>query len=443
MRNKILTAFLLLLLPFFLTACSLSDIPVIGKIFGGGNKPSNKPVTLNYIYLWESDDVMSSVADKFKEKYPNVTISPDNRSIDNVQNYKDRVFEGLKQKNFADVVLIHNSWVPSLKDYLEPLPTDFSVDSYKNNFYPVAYSSAVLPAKNNEPRVYAVPLYYDGIALVYNKKHFAQINQKNPPTSWEEFRSISTKLQSLVGQKNPNYGAAAIGAASNIDFYPDILGSLFLQINANVPADLEKKPVQDALTFYTNFVTKDKVWSNQMPEASKAFAAEVTSMIFVPSWNLLDILQERPDLDIGVAPIPQAKSAKDTEGATNVREAYAGSFWMLAVPSQSSNKGTALEYVKFFAEESTELSMHSTAIEKSGRKYGTPYALVKLRDQLANDKYLYSYLSSAEQAYPTMFVGRSGNDSENAILKEIVDDVASGDKSMKEAITAALAKQKK
>jgi ABC-type glycerol-3-phosphate transport system substrate-binding protein len=442
MRNKIFTALLLLLLPFFLTACSISDVPVIGKIFGGGAaKPSNKPVNLSMVYLWESPEVASALADKFKEKYPNVTVSPDDRSFDAIKSYKDRVFEGVKQKDFADLVLIHNSWVPSLKDYLEPMPKDFTVDSYKNNFYPVAYSSAVLPAKNNEPMIYAVPMYYDGIALVYNKKHFLQINQKNPPTSWEEFRSIATKLQGLIGQKNPRYKAAAVGTSNNIDFYPDILGGLFLQINANLPQDLEKKPVQDAITFYTNFTTKDKVWSTDMPEASKAFAGELTSMIFIPSWNLLDILQNRPDLDIGVAPMPQAKSTSDTEGATGVREAYPGSFWMLAVPSQSSNKGTALEFAKFFAQEDTELLMHSTALDKSGRKYGAPYALVNLKDQLANDKYLYSYLSSADKAYPTIYVGRTGNDKENAILNTIINSVVNEGVTVKSAVTTALQKK--
>jgi len=442
MRNKILTALLLLILPFFLTACSLQDIPVLGKLFGGGSAPSTKPVTLNYVGLWESSEVVGAVTGKYKEKYPNVTINYDDRTFDGLQSYKERVFTGVGEKNFADVVMIHNSWISDLKDKLEPLPKDFTVDKFKTSFYPAAFASAVLPAKNNEPTVYAVPLFYDGIALVYNKKHFAQINQTKPPTSWEEFRSITTKLQAMLGQKNPRYKAAAIGAADNIDFYPDILGGLFLQINASVPADLSKKPVTDAITFYTNFVTRDAVWSTEMPEASKAFAGELTSMVFIPSWNLLDILQARPDLDIGVAPMPQAKVGGDAEAQQGAREAYVASFWTLAVSAQSSNKGNALDFLKYIAQEDTELLMHSEAINKSGRKYGTPYALVSLSDQLSNDKYLYSYIAGADKAYSTIFVGRSGNETEIDYLKQIVNYIVVDGKDVKEAIALQVSKMK-
>ena len=45
-RQKIITTAFLLALPLFITACSLQDLPVVGKYFGGGGSVAI-PVTLN------------------------------------------------------------------------------------------------------------------------------------------------------------------------------------------------------------------------------------------------------------------------------------------------------------------------------------------------------------------------------------------------------------
>jgi maltose-binding protein MalE len=53
------------------------------------------------------------------------------------------------------------------------------------------------------------------------------------------------------------------------------------------------------------FFKSDGVWNTSFPEASKAFSAGKVSMIFVPTWNLLDIVRANPGMNIGVAPVPQ------------------------------------------------------------------------------------------------------------------------------------------
>jgi len=74
MKNKIATAILLLLIPFFLTACTVADIPLIGKYLtkgSGGSGSSSQPVSLSMWGLWESPDIMDAVIKEYQGQNPN------------------------------------------------------------------------------------------------------------------------------------------------------------------------------------------------------------------------------------------------------------------------------------------------------------------------------------------------------------------------------------
>ncbi|HLD51507.1 hypothetical protein A3K34_04485 [candidate division WWE3 bacterium RIFOXYC1_FULL_40_10] len=421
LNRKLLTILLLLVLPVFLTACTLKDIPLIGGLFGGGTGPAKKPTTITMWGLWEQGDVMDAAIAKYKEKNPQINVVYDDRTITDLGSYKETVASRTSQPDFTDVVLVHNSWVGQLSSGLDPVPPEvFTSEQYSNAFYP----SAVQSAKVGE-QLFAVPLFYDGIALVYNKDHFDSIGQKNPPTSWEEFRRIAERLTDVEDDRSGNavkvnrYGAA-IGTADNIDFFPDILSALFHQAGALIPNDFEKQKSQDALSFYVKFAKDYRVWSSDMPEASKAFAAGKVSMIFVPSWNLADILMARPDMNIGVAPLPQI-STNPEDHVSNA------SFWMLAVPAGSKNKSTAWDFIKFLASEDAQLTIHSEALNY--RIYGAPYSLKSLKTQLISSEYLEPILRQADScggvcnttSAISLLSGRSGNVKQVGLLRDAVN----------------------
>ena len=304
MKNKILTAILLLVIPLFLTACSLSDIPVIGKYFGGGSGNAPKqgvPVSLNMWGLWETPDIMEVLIKNYQTQNSLVTVNYEDRSINNPNSYKEIVFTRIKQGDLPDIIMVHNSWVPFLKDYLEPAPSDvIATADYLQRFYPVAAESSVVDGRVRSSA------HHDGLVLVYNKDHFDEIDQVSPPTAWEEFRRVALALTIRTNEEGLVRAGAAIGSANNIDFFSDIVGLMFAQAGVSVPSGIDSRAAQDALSFYTIFLKSDEVWSESFPEASKAFSAGKVSMIFVPTWNLLDIVRANPGMNIGVAPVPQA-----------------------------------------------------------------------------------------------------------------------------------------
>jgi len=431
MKNKTLTAILLLLIPVFLTACTLADIPVIGKyLSGGGAKDGGKtttPVTLNMWGLWETPDIMDTAVKAYQVQEPAVSVNYEDRSINNINEYKKTVITRLKQGDAPDIVLVHNTWVPYIKDYLQPAPADvLSAQSFGQRFYPVATESAVI-----DGQVYALPSYYDGISLVYNKDHFDEIDQNTPPTAWEEFRRIALALtQKTEGGEFVRAGAA-IGGADNIDFFSDIIGLMFSQAGVSVPSNIDSKSAQDALSFYILFLKSDGVWSSSLPEASKAFSAGKVSMIFVPTWNLLDIVKANPGMNIGVAPVPQAVAENPTSW---------GSFWMYAVPKSSSNSKVAWRFINYLTQDDQQLAIFNEASRH--RPYGAPFSSTGLSSQAGASvasQYIKPALDTAPFAKSSYFAARSGNIEEVTALKTAVNAVLLGELTVEEALKACKA----
>ena len=424
MRYKYLVLALVPVLSLLLTACTLKDLPVIGKFLG--SQESSEPVNLMFWGMWEPSSVYEPVIKAYKEKKPNISVTYENRDTGgDLFDYKERVYQRSKSESIPDIIMVHNSWIPRMVNLglLAPMPSDKSKDFvYKDNFYPAAEESGVV---NNQ--IYGLPAYHDSLVLVYNKSHFKEINQTTPPSKWEEFRVLALKLTIRGEDQNLIRAGAAIGSADNIDNFGDILGLVWSQAGVKIPDGIDATPAVDALSFYTDFVKEDQVWSNEMPEAVTAFVRGQASMIFVPSWQVLRILNEMEnDSDVGVAPVPQALDTGQRNWA---------SFWMYAVPANAANPAAAWDFVTHLASPEQEKVLYSEQIKI--RTFGSPYAHKSLKENLSSNPFIDPVLRSAENAKSAEIAGRSGNKNQTNILKEAVNSVLLGVADSKEALAKA------
>lgn len=408
LKDKVVSIFFVATLPLFLYACTLADIPLVGQYFGGSGGGGNAgagPADLMYWGIWENPQVMNAVINKYTEANPDVTVNYDDRSVLSAIEHKERSFLRAEDESGPDIMRVHVSWMPRLRNSLVPMPSGLiNTDDFRNSIYPVAQRNLIF-----DGNIYGLPAYYDGLVLVYNRDHFDEIGQLEPPTAWEEFRKLALEL-TIRGENDQIVRAgAAMGSASNIDFFADIIGMLFSQAGVSLPDELDGRAAADALTFYTNFVKEDAVWSNDYPEASVAFAQGRVSMIFVPSWNLIDIINTNPDLNVGVAVPPQALPDSP---------ATWGSFWVDVVPKSSKNPDAAWRFLAFMAQPEQQFFIFNEA--SKFRTFGAPYAYTNLADELSANPYVRPVLQTAPYANTFEFASRAGNRRQENAIREAV-----------------------
>lgn len=413
---------LLLSFPLFFTGWNLRNLPLIGRLFGGGT-PEVKNVNLTIWGLWETEQTLQPLLQKYTTEHPNVKITYEDRSIMPLVDYKERVFtrafEGIK----PDIVLAHASWVPKLVagGGAWAVPAGVLETGYlEATFFPVVKDTSVIGGN-----LYSLPSTYDGLVLVYNKRHFENAGITKPPVDWEEFRRDAISL-TIRDKATLIRSGAAIGLADNIDHFSDVLGLMWMQAGVKVPEEIDTEQAKDALSFYTNFTKEDGVWDNTMPESLLAFAGDKTSMILVPSWRLYELLANMQDPTVvGVAPVPQAIQEAPVTWA---------SYWSWVVPKSSPSPNESWAVIKYLTDAEQQTALFSEASKI--RPFGPIYSNVTLAQNLSTNGYLKAAVESAPYAKTAEIAGRAGNRRQYDALKQAVNDVVNG-KTVGEALSAA------
>lgn len=332
--------------------------------------------TITYWGLWEPNEVMIEVFQEFEQANSGVKIEYTKQSP---QDYRERLQTAIASGRGPDVFRFHASWVPMLRNELAPLPSSvFSVADFQRTFYPVAYKQL-----QSNGQIVGIPLMYDGLALYYNAEMLRTAGVQ-PPTTWAELRTLAAQLTIRSGDEIQR-GGVAIGNASNVEHFADILGLLMLQNGADMtnPTTAEAR---DALTFYTNFAKTDKVWDESLPSSTIAFARGDVAMMFAPSWRALEVKEINPNLEFGIAPLPKLGENK---------VAWA-TYWAEGVNAQSKNKDMAWQLLKYLS--SPEVMKRMYSAQSQVRAFGEPYSRVDLANDLAGQPLVAPILSDAASA---------------------------------------------
>lgn len=342
----------------------------------GGTTTTGKAVTLEYWGLWEPSDAIDGVISDFETSNPNITIKYTQQSY---RDYRTRLQQAVGSGNGPDVFRFHATWVPMLKQELAPLPSAvMSANEFASTFYPVAAQQL-----QTGGQLIGLPIMYDGLVLYYNTDIFTTAVVE-PPTTWSELRTIASKLTVKSGSTLTRSGAA-LGNATNVEHFADIIAVLMLQNGADLTKP-NSAETRDALLFYTNFIKSDGVWSDTLPSSTVAFARGETAMMFAPSWRAHEIAAMNPDLKFATAPLPQLSETKVTWA----------SYWAEGVSSKSENKDAAWKFLKYLSSKEAQQKLY--AEQSQLRSFGEIYARKDLADQLAQNPVASSVLQDAPYA---------------------------------------------
>jgi multiple sugar transport system substrate-binding protein len=346
---------------------------------GGGATPTSSPsarstpnVNLTYWGLWEPTEVMQAMISDYETNNPGVKITYVQQKSDE---YRARLQSSLRDGSGPDLFRYHNTWMPMVKSDLAPAGRAFTTDELEQNYYPIMSRELIQGGQ-----VVGTPLMFDGLALLYNESMLAAANA-TPPRDWEQIRVLASQLAVKNGTTLER-GGIALGTASNVDNFSDILGLMMLQNSAN-PGNPVTQKEQEALTFYTLFTRTDGVWNETLPTSTVAFANEKVAMIIVPSWRIFEIQQMNPNLKFGVTRVPQLGGEEITWG----------SYWVEGVSKASKNSAEAWKFLAWMSQPDQLRKFHSGAAAVRG--FGELYPRVEMAADLKSNPLISAYLDDA------------------------------------------------
>ena len=382
--------------------------PSLSQTNGGAQTPTvAQNITLTYWGLWEPAPVMKEIFQEFQKQNPGVTIEYIQQSP---KDYRERLQDAITKGTGPDVFRFHGSWVPMMSRELSAIPSSvLSEAEYNQQFYPV-FGKTLKTTKG----LVGIPHMYEGLGLYYNTEVF-NVAKQTPPKTWPELTQVATNL-TIRSKGKIEQAGVALGTATNVDNFSDILALIILQ-NSGYPEDLSTKNSADAYEFYVNFAKSLKVWDETLPNSTYAFATGKVAMMIAPSWRAHEVLAINPNLKFAIAPVPQLKVERPVTFA---------SFWAEGVSSSSKNSEMAWRLLKFMSSKEMLQKFYESAAKNTPRKFGELYPRPDMANLVATDPYVASYLSDAPTAQTWFMSSRTFDSGINdKIIKYVEDAITS------------------
>lgn len=173
----------------------------------------------------------------------------------------------------------------------------------------------------------ALPFIIDPLVMYWNKDMLASAGIASAPQYWSDVITQTPSLTKLDGSSNIKQSAVAMGAWSNINNAKAVLSALFMQAGdyittrandrlvstiGSTPTGAQEAPGESALRFYTEFSDPGKTtysWNRSLKSAADAFTGGQLGMYFGFASEYPALLARNPNLNIGVALLPQLKGS--------------------------------------------------------------------------------------------------------------------------------------
>jgi len=383
------------------------------------------------LQVWgvEDEEIFSSIAGTYQAIRPGAQIVY--KQLD-PGTYKEEVLNALAEGNGPDVFYIKNHDIPADIDKLYPADPAWFNLAQLADLFPVVVSQDVVASGS---QIYALPLYVDSLALLYNKDLFDQGAIVYPPKTWAEFQALAGKLTKLNERGQIVKSAAAIGGTEkSVDAGVDLLIALLMQNTPQItgseeqalPEALGSFVASETLDFYVQFANSASTaytWNDDQENSIDSFGAGKTAMILNYQSAITRIKRKSPFLNVAVSPLPQIGG--ETENPVTYANYYA-----LAVSKQTLLSAWAWDFV-----------IQATTNDFIARAYlasaGHPPALKTLISEKIGDPYLSAFAKSA-------LIARSWHHANNQKIHDALNDaiqsVLGGRSSNREALETAVDK---
>ncbi|GAA4210461.1 ABC transporter substrate-binding protein [Actinocatenispora rupis] len=277
-----------------------------GSGAGGGTKNSDGSVTIDWQMWAGSSDEQKQLDHLTKlvhQKYPKINLKLRTAPF---KDYFTKLQTEMSAGKQACLVSMQSLRLPGFAANLEPLD-QLAKDADLSGFDPAA-----LKALKADGKQYALPMDLGALMMYYNADAFKKAGLKAPAKGWtiDEFVADAKALKAKSGK--PGFGMS----------FSDLnLMSLLYAYNGAQPVSGDKltltgKKMQDAMTWYTELATKEKVGS--VPASSSEggwgetqFANGNAMMAVDGTWNIGSTIGQAK-FNASVAPLPVGSAGART-----------------------------------------------------------------------------------------------------------------------------------
>ena len=339
--------------------------------------------------------------------------------------YEKKLVNAMASGKAPDILMFHNTWLPKHGAKLMPLPTasGFTITQLRQLFPQVVEADF-----SSNIQMYALPVYIDTLAFLYNKDIFDAKGVAVVPKNWNEFQYVAPRLRELDFGNRISKAAAAIGGSErSINKAVDLLSLIMLQsgtrmLDQSGSASFARTGGDKALNFYAQFSSPNSsvyTWNDNLRNSLDSFSQGETAAIFNYQSAIAVVKARNPFLNLAVAPMIQPAGVSQPIN-------YAD-YWGLAVSNQSQNPAIAWNFVMYF-------SIDESVVEKYLQESKRPPALRSLIQKYLNDPDLGVF---AGQALTAKSWPQPDNIAVRRIFSNMIEYVLSGRLSVEQALQQA------
>jgi multiple sugar transport system substrate-binding protein len=318
---------LVAVLAFVLAAC------------GGGGDSSSGPteIAVWHGYQDTEGDVFKGLIDQYNKDHPDVKVSELYSSNDLVL---QKVLTAVRGNSAPDVAYMFGSWSPNIAKI--PQVVDMKDEVSKPDWKWDDFYQAERDATKVGDKVVGVPALVDNLAIVYNKKLFADAGVA-PPTpnwTWDDFRAAAAKL---TDPAKGQFGGLipADGSEDTVWHYIPMLweaGGNILTPD-NTKAAFNSEAGVKALTTLQQMAVDDKslYLDTTNENGPKLMNSGKIAMLVTGPWDLSSL----SDIDYGVQVMPTYA------GSNGGHQTIAGPDNWVVFNNGDKRKQAAIDFVKW------------------------------------------------------------------------------------------------
>ncbi|TRW80436.1 ABC transporter substrate-binding protein [Mycolicibacterium sp. 018/SC-01/001] len=308
---------------------------------GGGGSSSSGPteIAVWHGYQDTEGEVFKGLIAQYNKDHPDVKVNELYSSNDLVL---QKVLTAVRGGSAPDVAYMFGSWSPNIAQILQVVDMASEVkkpDWQWDDFYPAEREAATVGDK-----VVGVPALVDNLAIVYNKKLFADagVAPPSPDWTWDDFRAAAAKLTDpSMGQ----YGwlIPADGSEDTVWHYIPMLWEAGGDILSpdNEKAVFNSEAGVKALTVLQQMAVQDKslYLDTTNENGPKLMNSGKVAMLVTGPWDLSQL----SDIDYDVQVMPTFA------GSPGGHQTIAGPDNWVVFDNGDKKKQAAIDFVKWLS----------------------------------------------------------------------------------------------